>query len=236
MKGKNLTRTLSTFLLSGVLFTLLFSFGAFALEPSDTSDAPRDEAQITDTSYSGEAAENGAPEDDANSTHEEEAKNSEISFFAKAYEGLFEKAPEITSLLAFIGSLIVMFSYKRGFMPLVSDGIKALAGGVKSISDKADALEYESEEFKKKTKESLDATEKLLLRMESSLKDVEERLKERENEQKEKAELKSVLLGEIEMLYEIFMSAALPQYLKDSVGEKMAEIRRSAEGMYTDEN
>ena len=35
----------------------------------------------------------------------------------------------------------------------------------------------------------------------------------------------SVLYAEIDMLYEIFMAASLPQYLKDNVGEKVRVMK-----------
>ena len=228
MKGKNLTRILSTLLMTVILFTLLFSHSVFAEEP--------DEADLISESE-GEAA-LGATGEKNNETVEKDngrSSDAEVSIFEKAYEGLLAKAPEITSLLAFIGSLIIILSYKNGFLPLVSDGIKALASGVKSISEKTDALEYGSEEFKNKIAEKIEKSEILLAKIEGSLEDLEARLSSRESEQKERAELKRVLLAETEMLYEVFMSAALPQYLKDSVGEKMAAIRRSAEETYGDE-
>ena len=233
MNGKNLTRTLSSLLIFGFLFTLLFSIGAFALEPSGATEG---------TEYDGEAV-TGAPdvlpgeaEETPTSESLETSGTENVSIFEKAYEALAAKAPEITSILAFIGSLIIVFSYKKGFLPLVSEGIKALASGVKSVSEKTEALEYGSEEFKNKISEKIEAAETILTRVETSLAELEKALASRESEQKERAELKSVLLAETEMLYEVFMSAALPQYLKDSVGEKMAGVRRLAKEIYADEN
>ena len=36
-----------------------------------------------------------------------------------------------------------------------------------------------------------------------------------------------VLKAEIDMLYEIFMAASLPQYLKERVGERVAEMKHA---------
>ena len=33
--------------------------------------------------------------------------------------------------------------------------------------------------------------------------------------------------AQVDMLYEIFMSSSLPQYQKDSVGEKISSMRKS---------
>ena len=54
---------------------------------------------------------------------------------------------------------------------------------------------------------------------------VNARLDALEDERDERKKLTAVLSAEVDMLYEIFMSAALPQYLKDSVGERIAKMK-----------
>ena len=41
----------------------------------------------------------------------------------------------------------------------------------------------------------------------------------------ERQTIRTVLLGQIDMLYAIFMSSALPQYQKDEIGIKIQEMR-----------
>ena len=37
--------------------------------------------------------------------------------------------------------------------------------------------------------------------------------------------MRTILAGQIDMLYSIFMSSGLPQYQKDEIGEKIKEMR-----------
>jgi len=45
--------------------------------------------------------------------------------------------------------------------------------------------------------------------------------------QQERQELKLILDSQIDMLYDIFMASALPQYQKDAVGEKIAKMKEA---------
>ena len=41
----------------------------------------------------------------------------------------------------------------------------------------------------------------------------------------ERESMRTILLGQVDMLYAIFMSSALPQYQKDEIGIKIQEMR-----------
>ena len=48
-----------------------------------------------------------------------------------------------------------------------------------------------------------------------------------EGEGKERAIYKTVMLSQIDMLYEIFMQSGIPQYAKDSLGERVTKMKKA---------
>ena len=56
---------------------------------------------------------------------------------------------------------------------------------------------------------------------------IAERVKESEEERLAVNRLKTAMLTEVEMLYDIFMHSSLPQYSKDNVGEKISAMKKA---------
>ena len=54
---------------------------------------------------------------------------------------------------------------------------------------------------------------------------VNERLVMDEKARGEYEKLRFIIEGQIDMLYDIFMSSALPQYQKDAVGERIGKMK-----------
>jgi hypothetical protein len=54
---------------------------------------------------------------------------------------------------------------------------------------------------------------------------LEKRLVSEDEAKRDKEQLSTVMMAQIDMLYDIFMSASLPQYQKDAVGEKIAKMK-----------
>ena len=72
----------------------------------------------------------------------------------------------------------------------------------------------------------------ICLSVESISRSLENMELHRENYSKllaEREAIRTVLLGQIDMLYAIFMSSALPQYQKDEIGLKIQEMREELE-------
>ena len=199
---KKTTKILTFLILTALSLSFIFGISAFALS-EDVSDTE----QSTEMQVYGEST--------------EESTN----VFESIFDSLESYASEILSALAFAGSIIIMLCYKRGLMPVLNDGVRALKCGVKSINEK-------SESFNAHAIAICDGIDERLGRAESMAEDllksnelVEKRLSELQGESREREKLSIILSSQIDMLYEIFMSAALPQYLKDSVGEKISEMK-----------
>ena len=166
------------------------------------------------------------PIDNAHNTNEEtggaENDNALFEGLLSAFE---ENASEIFSILAFIGSLIIMLSYKKGLLPIITDGLKALKSGIKTVNDKSELFNEHAIGICDSIDARLERAEKITEAVLKSAETVEEDIAEIKKTSAENEQLKVILTAQIDMLYEIFMSASLPQYLKDNVGERIAEMK-----------
>lgn len=159
-----------------------------------------------------------------------EATDEYENAFAAAFAAVNDNMAKILSALAFIGSLIIMLCYKRGLIPLIKEGLAALAAGVKNISQKNDALEGESERLIAALEDKIAKLDEHMARIEDAERSIKESDKELQLDREERQRVRRVLLCEVDMLYEIFNSAALPQYLKEQVGERVCAMRRELDG------
>ena len=158
----------------------------------------------------------------------------EESVFTLAYELLVTNADEIFSAVTFIISLALMIIYKKGMMPTLESGVRSLAAGVRGIGERASEIKDSTDAFANNIAERLASAENTLATLADSLKQLNFTLDEREKNSYSADDLTTVMLAEIDMLYEIFASAELPQYLKDRVGEKVSDMKRKLEGEKND--
>ena len=154
-----------------------------------------------------------------------DGKNTDKNIFEESYKLLEDNADKIFSVLAFIGTLVVGIGYKSGLLPLLREALsklKASLDGVKAEGERN--MEMTTEMFT----ELVDAVENINL----SLRDNAEELNrigwqfdDYQKFCKERESMRLVMLGQIDMLYAIFMSSSLPQYQKDEIGEKIGSMR-----------
>ncbi len=147
--------------------------------------------------------------------------------FTEIYQTVIDNADKILSALAFISSLVLMFFYKRGLLPSLSRSLSA-------IKSSAGDFEEIAREGALKTEQSLNFLLDKFAFFENTVNEVSstvERLEAGIEKETEKAssreQLKTVMLSQVDLLYEIFMQSSLPQYSKDAVGEKVREMKRS---------
>ena len=110
----------------------------------------------------------------------------------------------------------------------------SIGNSVTRINERTEHNEENTEKFSKEMRERLECTEEVITALEEkieimtqSLNDVKdgELLKNRENRN-----LAILMSAQIDMLYDIFMSSALPQYQKDAVGERVAVMKEALRG------
>ena len=151
----------------------------------------------------------------------------EANAFSEIYALIIDNIDKVFSALAFICSLLLAFAYRRGLIPIVNKGLCA-------IKKNSDSFESTMTDSLGKTEASLNfLAEKFAVclntieQVSEYVESLSERLDIIEAKKDSAKTLKTVMLSQIDMLYEIFMNSALPQYSKDALGEKVAEMKKS---------
>ena len=174
------------------------------------------------------ANENAVTEEDVAeySTNNISASDGESgNIFAEMYAVAEENADKIFSALAFIGTLIVGATYKSGLLPLLSDALSKLKGTLDGIKTENEKYESLSGERISSINSSIDQIAKTIDSAVEKIRDIDERLAEYELTLGERESMKTILEGQIDMLYSIFMTSALPQFEKEEIGNRIARMR-----------
>ena len=145
------------------------------------------------------------------------------------FEALFNTvkayATEIFCAMTFVGSLILAYAYKCGLIPIIKGGIGALSATVSGIRESAERGEKKTDELGHAVSERLKNAESTLDGISENLSLMATKLDKLEADGDEKRKLRIVMNAEVDMLYSIFMTSALPQYQKDEIGERIAKMR-----------
>ena len=150
--------------------------------------------------------------------------------FTVLYEKALEHSGEILSALAFLGSLIIALTYKKGLLPLMKGALGALGSAVSSLGKEAeDSLKRGSDAIEE-IGARLGSAEELIVGLCESFDSLCKRLSASEEYAAEGERAHLIIEAQVDMLYEIFMTSSLPQYTKDQVGERIADMRRSLAG------
>ena len=172
-------------------------------------------------------------ETDASAITDEDAANDgeKPNFFTKVYTELSCYASEILSALTLIGSLTLALAYKKGLLPLVEKSLLTIGGAITKIkestkesADMSSALGDIIDEKLTTTKETVDLLANRIKELDDRL---SESIKDEKDAMREKRQLSLIVNAQIEMLYDVFMCSALPQYQKDAVGEKIARMKEA---------
>lgn len=182
----------------------------------EVTNAAEDNADTTAPTQDGEDATKGE------STPDIEENNG----FTELYNLAMSHLSEILSFAAFIGSLLCAIIYKSGLLPMVDRGLVSLKNVTQKIKESTDRAEYES-------RESLDNITAKILTLEGALNGIQtallslnERMEAISGKEAHQAKIDTLLLGELDMLYDIFMSSALPEYEKARVGERVSKLKK----------
>ena len=158
------------------------------------------------------------------------------TFFEQIYTQALLHSDKILSALAFLGSLLLAFAYKKGILPLIRGGLSAITNAVGTLKEESEKANEISEKALSEAKAKLEATEASLSELCLKLEMLEQELKEAKNEQTKANDVKMVLESQTELLYEIFMSSSIPAYLKESVGEKINAMKKKLNTGEADSN
>ena len=216
-------------LVTALLICMLTVFvtGVSAEEYSDGGETVVDSIEIPPTTDESVASPTENPQ---------ENEDVVVNVFEEIYFAMEANSDKIFSILAFIGTIVVSVGYKSGLLPLLRDALSRLKNsidGVKAESEISKALtESKMSEISDELSKINDMVEKNageLARIEWQFESYEELCREREA-------MRTILMGQIDMLYAIFMSSALPQYQKDEIGTKIQQMREELASYENTEN
>lgn len=193
-----------------IAVTLIFTFSATVWAKEDNTNEIHD--------VGGELI-----EETSNITTESGDEGANI--FDEIYGVMEENADKIFSILAFVGTIIVSVGYKSGLLPLLRDALSKLKASIDNVKAEGELNKALTES---KMSEISKAIEDINSSIESSngqLKKIEWQFDSCEQLMAERKCMRAILENQIDMLYAIFMSSALPQYQKDEIGTKIQEMR-----------
>jgi hypothetical protein len=159
----------------------------------------------------------------------EDTKNS----FEKIYDAAMAHVSEILSLAAFIGSLICAVIYKSGLMPLIERGLGGIKNAAQKIKEATDRAECDNKASLGYINDKMCELEMAISEMQETVRSATKAMESSAEARAHQARIDGLLSGELDMLYDIFMSSALPEYEKARVGERVAKLK---EELNSDEN
>ena len=149
--------------------------------------------------------------------------------FETVYAEISAYSGEILCALTFVGSVVLAIAYKKGLLPIVKGSLLTISNTVSKMKESASETAQRGIELGKYIEDSLgytkEAIESLAERVHALDVAIGEKLASESEMRKEKEALRLILASQIDMLYDVFMSAALPQYQKDMIGERYANMK-----------
>ena len=149
--------------------------------------------------------------------------------FSEIFEQIKSYATEIFCAMTFIGSLILAYAYKKGLLPLIEKTLLSIGSSVSKIKERTESGAVATEELGASITAKLENSEALVNNMIDKIGEMNAELSQIKTSELERTdnckELSIIVSTQIDMLYDIFMSSALPQYQKDAVGEKVAKMK-----------
>ena len=160
-----------------------------------------------------------------------EDNTEEYNLFTEVYEDLCAYASEILCALTLAGSLTLAVAYKKGLLPLLESSLVTIGNAVTKIKENANENAEKSCEqtasIEHRLENATEVIDALAKRVETLGTALEESLSSEKDARREKQQLRTVMDAQIDMLYDIFMTATLPQYQKDAVGERIARMKEA---------
>ena len=158
---------------------------------------------------------------------EREVTNVDQTVFGGIYDVLSENADKIFSLLAFIGALILSFTYKKGLFPFIEKALSRLTGAVSTLREETEKSNAGANAVIAEITKKLAASESILNEFGSKIVSLEKKLKDAELLNNKTEEFRLVMLAEVEMIYDIFASSSLPEYQKEKVAEAYLKMKQA---------
>lgn len=167
----------------------------------------------------------GSENEAAPDTPQDEHASDERNVFSMLYELVLTYATEILSALAAVVSCFLAFGYKKGLLPLLQQGLGVISGTVSRLGEKAELANQTVCEQSEATRLISEKIEEAVREMSQGILEVSERLNQLEQARDERIGIREALIGEIDMLSEIFLASSLPEYRKEKIGITVAKLK-----------
>ena len=129
------------------------------------------------------------------------------------------------------GSLSLAVAYKKGLLPLIEKSLLSIGGAIAKIKDSTNEYAKTNSALSQSIDKQLESSATALNEIASKVNELsialEKSIKDEGEARREKEQLRIIIGAQIDMLYDVFMSSALPQYQKDEVGERIAVMREA---------
>ena len=155
-------------------------------------------------------------------TSDDTGNEANDNVFDTAYALISDNGDKILSLLSFLGTLFIAFTYKKGLLPRLRS---ALSGFSETVSElKADTEKTGSDV--QSCNEELSRLAVITGEMSAELKRLDEDLtaSDRAGERRIMTEL---MTEQVSLLADIFMSSSLPEYKKEEVGVRLNRLKEA---------
>ena len=195
---------------------------------ADTTPIEVGEDVLPDTTDTVENTESGDVADGTEDEGDNEmTKEGEENAFSLFFEGVKTYATEILSALTLIASLVLAYAYKSGLTPVITNALTNLGKLLAGMRESASENEKVSKEITAAIGERLEAAEATVAKLTESIEAVTENLRHEEESAGERKKLSAVLEAQIDMMYSLFISSALPEYQKVAVAEKIEKMKEA---------
>lgn len=225
-------KLIKKFFLILITLSLAATLGVSSLAAEVDTEAEGAEAESGAESNAAQAPENPLEAEAENPLEEDEntLEAEDENPFSAVFSVVCEYSGEIFSALAFLGTLIVAAAYKRGMLPTLKKALSGIKSALTDASDKTEASLTFVERRLGEIDECMDLASSTADDILRALEMLECRIRLMEGEYGGRASMKTLMLSQIDMLYDIFMCSALPQYKKDEIGERVAAMKSELNG------
>lgn len=150
------------------------------------------------------------------------ADGDEKNPFSELYGRFVENSDTVFSLLSLIGTAIIALLYRKGLIP----GLKNAVG---SFTEALTSIKKETEKTSGDTAKYGDKLTALSCGLDSALQQLSELSAKLDSESahKESQLFNTIIIEQIELLYDVFMSSSLPEYKKEEVGVRIGRMKEA---------
>lgn len=202
--------------------------GETTVENESTSNEMADgENTVENTLTSDEVAGGENTVENTPETNEVTGDNeeSENGFFPSLFSIYDRHKGEIFSLLSAVVSLVLVFVYQKGLLPVLKGGLTLIEGQVKGLREINSISKEESARVGEEALALARSMESATAEMRAMTEAVLNSSKSSGERDEEFSKMKKCILWQANLLGEVFLASSLPEFSKERVSEVIKEVR-----------